>query len=136
MIPTLLELEPPCPSPQVRSSPGGHVSGPSPSSSSSDQRRTFDGVPYFLLIGENNPWCAASEGLPTLRLNALSFLMGCVFHIHKSAPPKSPAGFFALLSAQEAQDKMLCFSPGRFPAGAGRFCRALRFPTASLALLF
>ena len=52
------------------------------------------GSPYFLLIGESNPWCVASEGLPTLRLNPLSFLMGFVFHIRKSAPLKSSPGFF------------------------------------------
>lgn len=141
MIPMLLEFEPSCPSPQAGgSSQGGHVSVPTPSSSCSGQPRTFVGhrrSPYFLLIGESSPWRVASEGLPTLRLHPLSFLMGCVLHILKSAPPKSsPAFFLHSFQLRKPRTRCLVSAGVCFLQGEGRFCRVLQFPSASLKLIF
>ena len=95
------------------------------------------GSPYLLLIGESNPWCVASEGLPTLRLNPLSFLMGCVFHIHKSAPPKSSPGFFLhSFQLRKSRTRWRVSTGVCFLQGEGRFCRVLQFPSASLQLIF
>ena len=95
------------------------------------------GSPYFLLIGESNPWCVASEGLPTLRLNPLSFLMGCVFHIHKSAPPKSSPGFFLhSFQLRKSRTRWRVSTGVCFLQGEGRSCRVLQFPSASLQLIF
>lgn len=87
--------------------------------------------------GKHSGPACTSERVPTLHLNHLAFLLGCISHIYKSAFPKSSPRF--LHSFQLRKPKTRCHDLASvFPAGerGGHFCMFLKFHPPSIVIIF